>query len=185
MTEEMDNTTEAKPTDEAGLEKEEDTIVAIEDRQQVAELLVDKYAKWSFGIGLIPVPAIDLVALTGTQIKMLHEISQVYGYKYTNNTIRNSVAALVGSSLPQTAHNMSVGSFLKSIPVFGSAVSMIVMPTACAAATYAIGNVFIKHFESGCTFLDIDFGVMKSQVREIAEKYRKNKNKEKTSTVSA
>jgi uncharacterized protein (DUF697 family) len=185
MVDEKDNITEENSSGESAIENEEKTVVASEDRRQVANLLVDKYAKWSFGIGFIPVPAFDLVALTGTQMKMLHEISQVYGYKYLDNTIRNTVGALLGSSLPQTATNASVGSFIKSIPVFGTAVSIFVMPTACAATTYAIGNVFIKHFESGGTFLDIDLGLMKSQVKELAEKYRKNKDKEKEGTASA
>jgi uncharacterized protein (DUF697 family) len=185
MVEKKDNSEGDDLSDERLVENEEKTEISPEDKRQVANLLVDKYAKWSFGIGFVPVPAIDLVALTGTQMKMLHEISQVYECKYRDNGIRNSVAALLGASLPQTASNVSVGSFVKSIPLFGSAVSLIVMPTASAAATYAIGNVFIKHFESGGTFLDIDVGLMKSQVKEIAEKYRRNKNKEKTSTVSA
>ncbi len=153
------------------------SYVAPDERYDVANLIVDKYAKWSFGVGLIPTPAADLIALTGVQMKMLHEIARVYGYSFSDNKFRNTVGALLSSALPHTASKASLGSFVKSIPVLGSAVGMIVMPAACAAATYALGIVFIKHFESGGSFLDIDLGLMKSQVREVADKYRKNKAK--------
>lgn len=184
MVKEKTGNTEEQTESDTAVDNEEKVEIAIEERQKIANLVVDKYAKWSFGIGFIPVPAVDFVALMGTQVKMLHEVAQVYGHSYGSNTIRNTVGALLSAALPQSATNASMGSFIKSIPVFGGLVGAFVMPTACAAATYALGVVFIKHFESGGTFLDIDLTVMKSQVKEIAAKYRKNKEKESASVAS-
>ena len=41
------------------------------------------------------------------------------------------------------------------IPLFGI-FSFAAMPTLNAAISYAVGKVFIQHFESGGTFLDFD-----------------------------
>jgi hypothetical protein len=49
---------------------------------------------------------------------------------------------------------------------------MIAMPVAATAATYAIGTVFVKHFESGGTFLTINMRSMTAQVSDIANQYR-------------
>jgi uncharacterized protein (DUF697 family) len=184
MVKEKTSSAEEPAASETAVDSDEKVEIAIDERPKIANLVVDKYAKWSFGVGFIPIPAVDLVALLGTQMKMLHEVAQVYGYSYSSNKIRSTVGALLSAALPQSATNASVGSFIKSIPIFGGLVGAFVMPTACAAATYALGIVFIKHFESGGTFLDVDLSVMKSQVKEIADKYRKNKEKEGVSVAS-
>jgi uncharacterized protein (DUF697 family) len=45
---------------------------------------------------------------------------------------------------------------LKAIPVVGTALATIVTPTLSAGLTYAIGRVFIQHFESGGNLLDFN-----------------------------
>jgi len=152
--------------------------VADENREKAADLIVDKYTKWSFGIGFIPAPVVDLVALTGVQLKMLDEIARVYGQSFNENKVRSILSALISGALPQTSATAGVSSFLKGIPVLGTAVGLAIMPIASAAATYAVGCVFIKHFESGGTFLDIDIKSMLGQVKETASRYRKDKKKE-------
>ena len=94
-------------------EQQETQLVADEDRDAVAQLIVDKYTKWSFGSGFIPVPAIDLVALTGIQMKMIGEIAKVYGQSYGENKLRGTVSALIGGSFPQTLGGAGLSSFLK------------------------------------------------------------------------
>lgn len=77
-------------------------LVEVENREAVAKIIVDKYSKWSFGSGLIPIPVVDLVALTGIQIKMIDEIAKVYGQSYSENKLRGTISAVIGGSFPQT-----------------------------------------------------------------------------------
>ena len=44
------------------------------------------------------------------------------------------------------------------------------MPAAAGASTYAVGQVFIQHFESGGTFLDFDPDKVKAYFAEQVEK---------------
>ena len=150
--------------------------VAPSDRAAVCSKVIDKYAKWSFGIGVIPVPVFDLVALTGVQMKMLSEIAEVYGLKFSDNRIRSILSALLGGAFPQSVGRVGISSLLKSIPVFGTAVSVLTMPVFSSAATYAVGAVFVKHFESGGTLVNIDVASMTEQVKDIAAKYKKDKS---------
>ncbi|NQZ08082.1 MAG: DUF697 domain-containing protein [Algicola sp.] len=146
-----------------------------EDRAAAARAVVDKYAKWSFAVGFIPVPGVDLLALTGTHMKMLHEIAKVYGQSYSNNKVRSTLSALISGSFPQTVGRAGVSSLLKGIPVLGTAISMMTMPVTAAACTYAVGTVFVKHFESGGNLLSLDLSAMTTQVKGVAAKYKKDK----------
>ncbi|SFB79568.1 YcjF family protein [Pseudoalteromonas denitrificans] len=162
----------AEPVNETQTEAQ--TPIAID--KAIPQAIIEKYSKWSFGAGLIPVPAIDLVALTAIQLKMVAEIAEAYGESFSENRVKSVVTALLGGAIPQTLTTGGISSTLKAIPIFGSVVGMATMPLISAAATYAIGATFINHFESGGTLLDINLSDMKESVKENIKKY-KNKNK--------
>jgi hypothetical protein len=46
------------------------------------------------------------------------------------------------------------------------------MPAFGAAATYAVGQVFIQHFESGGTFLDFDPDKVREHFRQEFDRAR-------------
>jgi uncharacterized protein (DUF697 family) len=51
---------------------------------------------------------------------------------------------------------------LKAIPGVGGLIGMVASPALAGASTYALGKVFIQHFESGGTLLDFDPAKMKA-----------------------
>ncbi|WP_440054272.1 YcjF family protein [Pseudoalteromonas sp. T1lg65] len=164
----------------------EATVVDAQDQAAVAQMVVDKYTKWSFGSGFIPVPAVDLVALTGIQMKMIGEIAKVYGQSYGENKLRGTVSALIGGSFPQTLGGAGLSSFLKSVPILGTLSAIAFMPVVSAASTHAIGSTFIRHFENGGTLINLDLASMKGDISELAAKYRAKKgNAAQASSASA
>lgn len=192
MTKEEANSTESKTTTEkpTAAKKgtatdpsvDEATSAEVSTKDKVAESqdIIQKYVKWSFGVGLIPAPFIDLVALTGIQMKMLADISEVYGFKFSDNKYKSAVSSLIGGAIPQSIGKVGASSFLKSIPVIGTAISVTTMPLISAGATYAVGSVFIRHFESGGTLLDLDVEAMKTEVKTVSDKFKKDKSGDKT-----
>src|SRR5215510_1328228 len=119
-------------------------------REEMASKLVERFALWSGAAGLIPIPVVDAVAVGGVQLQMLRKISEVYGHAFSENRGKAIIASLAGAAIPATS-GIGAASLLKSIPVVGTAISSVVMPTLSAGFTYAIGKVFIHHFESGGT----------------------------------
>lgn len=143
-------------------EKEEKTLLneaAAEGEDQVqleeAQALVKKYMWWSMGAGLIPVPLVDIATVSGVQLKMLNELSKIYGVKFSKNAGKSIISALLGGISADALSKSYVTSVLKSIPIIGIAGS-VSMPIYSGATTWAIGKVFIQHFASGGTFLDFD-----------------------------
>lgn len=128
---------------------------ASERRRASAMKLVERFSLWSAAAGFIPVPFVDLAAVGGVQIQMLRRIAKIYGVPFSENRGKALVVGLAGSIIPASS-GIGAASVMKGVPVVGTAVSALVMPTLSAGATYAIGMTFIRHFASGGTLLDFD-----------------------------
>ncbi len=116
-----------------------------------------KYHVWaSAGVGLVPVPVADMVALTAIQINLVRKIAKAYDIPFLKDKVKNILGALLGSAIPSSAGLPLSASIVKSVPVIGQAVGALAMPVIAGASTYAVGKVFIQHFASGGTFLTFD-----------------------------
>jgi uncharacterized protein (DUF697 family) len=130
--------------------------------------VVRKYMYWSMGAGLIPVPYLDVVAVSGIQLKMLDEISKIYDVKFSENIGKSVVGALIGGITAKTISRSYVTSWIKSIPFIG-VLGAVSMPLFSGASTWAVGRIFIQHFASGGTFLDFDPQKVKDYFKELYE----------------
>ena len=131
------------------------------ERIEKANALVRRYSYWSAGFGLIPVPVVDLAAITGTQIKMVHALSSLYGREFSEDRVRAAIGALVGAAVP-VAVGAGTVSALKTVPVLGQIAGTLALPALALASTVAVGRVFVQHFEAGGTLLDFDPEKMKA-----------------------
>lgn len=138
------------------MEKETVAATPAQTNLELSNDLVKKYMWWSMGAGLIPVPFVDLAAVSGVQLKMLKDMSEIYGLKFSENKGKSIVSALLGSIVPNSLARGGVGSLLKMLPIVGTVMGGISMSLFSGASTYAIGKAFVQHFESGGTFLDFD-----------------------------
>lgn len=143
------------------------------EKQDATKESTDKVIKnhmyGAIAVGLVPVPAVDLVALTGVQLNMLRKLSRMYGVPFSKDKGKNVIAALAGSGVPV----MAVGplmSFAKTIPVVGQTIGALSMSAVAGATTYAVGKVFVQHFASGGTFLNFDPGKVQAYYEEMLRK---------------
>tara|TARA_B100000959_G_C14984143_1_gene624829 strand:+ start:1472 stop:2068 length:597 start_codon:yes stop_codon:yes gene_type:complete len=145
-----------------------------EIRKLETDVIIKNYWLLSMGASTIPIPLIDVVAVAGIQLKMLHKLAGLYGIEFLENRGKSIVAALIGSILPVEFSRGLVGSVAKIIPGAGLIMGMTTLPIFSGASTYAVGRVFIQHFESGGTFLDFDPEKVK---RYYAEQFKRGKEK--------
>lgn len=156
----------------------------MEEKEIAAKKIVKNYMWWSMGAGLIPVPFVDLAAVSGVQIKMLKEMSDIYEIKFSENKGKSIVSALLGSILPNSLSGGNMGSLLKMLPFVGPVLGGLSMSLFSGAATYAIGKVFIQHFEAGGTFLDFNpvsvkeyFHTLFEEGQKVAKEMNEKKSK--------
>lgn len=125
------------------------------DQNQVANSVIKRHTALAAGAGAVPVPVGDIVALIGVQLNMIKRLCDTYDVEFSKGVGRNAIMSLVGTMIPH-ALRTSVVSLIKVIPGVGSYAGAAAMPALNATTTYALGKVFVKHFESGGTLLDFD-----------------------------
>jgi len=127
---------------------------------EYAHRVVRKYTLIGAGVGVIPLPLVDLAGVLALQLKMISELSEVYQVKFLEHKVKNIIGSLVGSFGAGLTVVPVLASVVKFIPGVGSAASAVALPVITGAATYALGQVFIMHFEAGGTILDFDADAM-------------------------
>lgn len=148
------------------------TMLTGAERFAEGEALVRRMSWWSAGAGVIPVPLLDLAAISGVQFKMVRDLAVLYGVPFESVRTKAIISALVGGLLPFNAA-MGVGGlagvWYKAIPGVGPFLGMVTMPIAASAANYAMGRLFLEHFEGGGTLLDIDIDRMRARYAATAK----------------
>lgn len=130
--------------------------LTLTQRGKSAQAIVDGYVKWAAGAGLIPLPYVDLAAVAAVQYRMLSKLAELYEMPFKEQRTKSVISALLGGAVPADLAWGPVGSTLKFFPGIGMILNVVAMPVFAGAATYAVGRVFIQHFESGGTFLTFD-----------------------------
>lgn len=145
-----------------------ETPVSPEERQNLALHTIKNHTITAMGIGILPVPGVDLLALTGVQLNLLRKVGALYGFKLTDEKGKKLLGALLSGYLP-LAIAAPVASLLKFIPGVGMAAGALSQSTLAGATTYAVGKLFLQHFESGGDFLDFKPSEMGKKLREQVE----------------
>jgi uncharacterized protein (DUF697 family) len=137
-----------------------------------AEMVVKDHMLIALGVGIIPVPLVDLVAAFGSQVWMVQRLCGIYGVKFSENLARSLIMSLF-STLGLASMAIGIGfSFGKMIPGAGTLVGMLSLPIMSAALSYSIGKIFIGHFELGGTLVDFDPRANGAYFRDL---YRRGK----------
>ncbi len=118
--------------------------------------IVKRNMLWSAGAGVLPFPWIDFVAITAVEMKLIKELTEHYGLVFRKDLAKSSITSLVASLGSVTLGKVIAISTLRLIPIIGPIVAVTSLPAIAAGVTYAIGKVFILHFEAGGTLLDFD-----------------------------
>lgn len=139
-------------------------------RADKARALVKRNVYWAAGLGLIPVPVVDVLALTGVQVKLLKELSELYEVKFLEDKARTIVISLfTGLGSVGIAHIVA-RSLFRVVPIVGQLVGAVGASALGGALTLAVGNLFVMHFESGGTLLDFDVNKMRDHFKREFEK---------------
>ena len=124
-------------------------------RKAETDRMIRNHVYGAMGVGLIPVPVVDFLALTGIQVRLLYKLAKFYGVEFSKNRAKGIISALIGSFVPVAAAG-PLASMIKIVPIIGQTTGALTMLVTGGACTYAVGQVFVQHFESGGTFLDFN-----------------------------
>ncbi|MFN9545797.1 MAG: DUF697 domain-containing protein [Cyanobacteriota bacterium] len=139
--------------------------VARAERLARAQVLVKNYTLTSAAIALLPFPLVDQVALMALVVKMVHGLARHYDVPFKANVVRALIASLLsgltGGLLIKGFYSLS-----KAVPLLGALGGGGGIALSSASITYALGAVFIKHFEAKGSLLNIDSEWFKKMFNE-------------------
>ena len=108
----------------------------------------------ALGAGAVPVPFVDIATFLGTNVNLVRRLCDVYGVPFKGYRVRSVILALasaLGAGSMASFVGISLG---KLIPGGGALIGAVTLPVATTGFTYAVGKLFIGHFEAGGTLLD-------------------------------
>lgn len=153
------------------------------DRKKQSNKVIRNHIAWSMGAGLIPIPIADIFAVSAIQLDMVKQLARTYDVDFRETEGKALITSLVGSSIAR----LMAGGAAKIIPGLGSVIGGGTMAILSGASTYALGEVFREHFETGGTFLDFDVDRVRKAYNDKFEKGKvvaKNVRKEEAERES-
>lgn len=135
------------------------------DTKDSANSIIKNHMIWSMGAGFIPVPIADFFAVSAIQLDMIRQLCKLYEIDFKETEGKAIITSLTGSGLARLGARA-----IKVIPGVGSVLGGVTLAVLSGASTYALGEVFKTHFETGGTFLDFDPDRLKKYYNEKFEK---------------
>lgn len=143
------------------MENNEEQVIA-----KQADAIIRNSVIFASGAGLIPILIADFMAVTAVQLEMIRRLSKLYEVDFRETEGKAAILALTSSGLARLSGRM----LAKMIPVIGTIVGGVAVSALSGASTYAVGEVFKRHFNKGGTFLDFDWASFKNFYNEKFEK---------------
>ena len=122
--------------------------VSVAGKSEAAIRIVTRTSTEAFGIGFSPIPVSDAVLLVPLQIKMIAQISSVYGIDVDRSILVPVISATVGAGGATVLGKTVVVNLIKLIPGAGTAVGGMISGATAGALTTALGMAYIKLMEA-------------------------------------
>lgn len=140
------------------------------DKSRHADTVIRNHIIWSMGASfLVPIPVADVFAVSALQLDMIRQLCRVYDKDFSESSGKAIITSLTSSIMARAGAR----SLIKLIPGVGTVIGGVAVSVFNGASTYALGQVFKKHFDSGGTILDFDTERLKKMYREQFEKGKK------------
>lgn len=110
---------------------------------EMADHFIHNHMLYAVAAGAIPIPLLDLAAVTAVQVDLVRALARVYEGPFDQATGKALVVSLVGASTARVS-----ASAVKAIPGVGIVPGVIAQAGFAAASTFAVGQLFRAHFEA-------------------------------------
>lgn len=113
-----------------------------------AQAIVERHATYSALGGIIPIPIVNVGAVTAVILRMVKSLSELYGVPFERDRARAVVLGLMGGTMP-TGLAAATTSTLTYIIPGSNLVGLAVSSITAGACARSIGRMFVERFEEG------------------------------------
>lgn len=122
-------------------------------RRRLARRIVQRHETYAAVGGLVPLPAVNVAGVAAIIMRMVRQLSKVYGVPFERERTRSTIIGLVGGTVP-TGVATATASMLAFIVPGGALVGLAASAFTAGALTRGIGLVFLEQFEDTARLLD-------------------------------
>jgi uncharacterized protein (DUF697 family) len=116
-------------------------------RRARARSIVERHKTFAAIGGLFPLPIVNVAGVTAVMLRMVKQLSDLYGVPFERDRTRSLIVGLVGGAVP-TGLGTATASTLAFVLPAHALVGLGVSAISAGALTRGIGLVFVDHFES-------------------------------------
>ena len=116
-------------------------------RRALARRIVDRHKNFAAMGGLVPLPAVNIASVTAVNLRMVKQLSELYGVPFQRDRTRSLIIALIAGAVP-TGAGLAASSTLMWIVPGGLVWGLGAAALAAGALTRGIGLVFVDSFEA-------------------------------------
>jgi len=120
-----------------------------------ARKIIERYTAYAAVGGLLPLPIATVAGVTAVIVRMVKVLSSLYQVPFERDRARSIVIGLMGGAVPTGLGVAAASTLALVVPGGGLVVGLVVSSITAAACTRGIGLIFVQHFESGATSLDV------------------------------
>jgi uncharacterized protein (DUF697 family) len=116
-------------------------------RRALARRIVERHKNYSAVGGLVPLPAANIASVTALNLRMVKQLSELYGVPFQRDRTRSLIIALIAGTVPTGAGLAASSTLMWIVPgslLWGLGVSAV----TAGALTRGIGLVFVDSFEA-------------------------------------
>jgi uncharacterized protein (DUF697 family) len=116
-------------------------------RRALARRIVDRHKNYAAMGGLVPLPAANIASVTAVNLRMVKQLSELYGVPFQRDRTRSLIIALIAGAVP-TGAGLAASSTLMWIIPGGLVWGLGAAALTAGALTRGIGLVFLDSFEA-------------------------------------
>lgn len=150
-----------------------ETTPTLTVRHREAMAIVKTWSQWAVVAGMTPVPLLDTLVLSGTQIKLIQLLCKHYNIPFEHKVAIAVATGLIGGTATSTVATGITRAMMRNVPIAGQIFNWTVEPALSYGSTYAIGATFVRHFEANGNLLSFKGEQMKEYA---AEQFQKGKS---------
>ncbi|GAB4257249.1 MAG: hypothetical protein Kow0065_06460 [Methylomicrobium sp.] len=126
-----------------------------------ARKLIGRYTLIAGGVGLIPSPLAGQFAVGGLLVKLMSELCDIYGIRFSDHQIKNTIMAILGGAHYDWISHYLIKYVRGYTPIPSSTASFVLRPAVSGLLVYYIGKLFLLHLESGAWIRSKETGFAK------------------------
>ncbi|MBN1241230.1 MAG: DUF697 domain-containing protein [Spirochaetales bacterium] len=151
------------------IRKADDVEVTVIKGERDTDKIIADHVGFSLLAGAIPVPLLDIAAVSAIQVDMLRQLARKHEVSFDEEAGKSVVSAILGSALG-TAIGRAGASAVKAIPGIGTLLGIASQVALSGITTFAIGHLFNAHFSDRRPLSDFRIEDVKEVFEDLLRK---------------